>query len=144
MLQIFYGHFDQVMQGHSCKAYPTQVEYGVRKPSTDQNAVCCRALTLGLLISAFEPLGDCFPRLSASTVHHSVSKVYETLTSIKLHEWKEVPRNSGYSTRSHKHCDFTYEMNRQLDEAYEAIESPVLDSHVLHMKKQWAKGNTEA
>lgn len=46
--------------------------------------------------------------------------------------------------KRHSKCDFTPVMKLQLDIVYKTIESPVLEPQVLHMDKQWAKGNTEA
>lgn len=42
----------------------------------------------------------------------------------------------------HRICNMTAEMKKALVEVYEGAASPVLDSHVLHLQKQWAKGRT--
>jgi hypothetical protein len=141
MLDIFYTYFDQVVQGNACEARPPRPQPGLFGNSlkSDQNADCCHALTLGLLINGFAPLGNCYLRVRATEVHTSPMGVYLTLSKIKFHSWREPVSDDE---KNHTICNFMTEMRAKLDEAYQAMASPVLESHILHMKKQWAKGRT--
>jgi hypothetical protein len=144
LLAIFYEYVDRVIQGHSCKAYPGRRDYQGRfQKSENQNAICCRSLTLGLLMTGFESLGDCYAKPVASSINCSVSKLYQVLKAIKLQIWEDkAPLDYRSSRRTHTQCDFTSEMMTKLDDVYNAVGSPVTDTHIRHLEKQHAKGRT--
>jgi hypothetical protein len=126
MLNIFYTLLDDVEQGRSCKITNTN----------KKNRDGCHALTLGFLIRGFKVLGHCVLRLEASSFHQSVSTVYDALSKIEVYTWPD----DVYGWNAHALCDFRKDMRSKLTEVYINIKSPVVDSHRVHMEKQWVKG----
>jgi hypothetical protein len=126
LLTIFYDFLDKVEQELSCKLTNANKE----------NRDCCHALTLGLLIRGFKVLGQCILRPQASSICKSIADVYSVLAEMEIYTWPDAQ----YGSEDHASCDFRKELGPKLDVVYLKIKSPVLDSHRLHMAKQWTKG----
>jgi hypothetical protein len=148
MVMAFYHYYTMVTQGENCKI----------STATSPNADCCNALTLGLLTRGFLPLGKCSLEPMAEDIHCSVMYVYKVLTNIKLYNWtgsastktEPTTRASSYSYNSHNNdaqehvaCNLQPLLVKKVTDARQSIPSPVLESHRIHMRKQWNKGNPE-
>jgi hypothetical protein len=126
---IYYAVFEKAEQGLSC----------MFADANEKNKECCHALTLGLLIRGFSPFGQCVLRPSASRIFQSLSEFHLALSAVKVFTWPDEKYGEG----SHEGCNFGPQLVADLKAAYDSTKSLVLDSHRLHMKVQWMKGEPE-
>lgn len=119
---------------------------GIHRPSKEwgrhpKTAVCterasgeaCDALVYGSLVLGLVSKG-LYPRASAEAANVSVDALRDHILSIKIkHYPTESPRYG--SVPQHEHCggkDFSEKVAKVLADP----KSPVLDSHLVHMKAQ--------
>lgn len=139
-LEVFFKYLDLIKRGKTCTVRPSHQALipVVTKSRPEKFAESCNALALGLFINGFKPFGDCCsPR--STNMPCSIAVLYCALTHIGPCVYREP---ASEDERNHASCDLTVAMNKDLEKIYLNIESPVLDSHVLHLQKQWAKGRT--
>lgn len=136
-LNVFYKFFDRVKAGNTCKSRVTG--FALFGSPQRKHLDSCNALALGSLIRAFERFGECYSGRPTSLTD-SISTVHWALATVGQCAYFEP---AGEDQKEHWRCDLTVDMKKELEEVYKAIKSPVLDSHILHLRKQWAKGRTE-
>ncbi|QDS73117.1 hypothetical protein FKW77_001062 [Venturia effusa] len=144
MLNIFYKYIDRIKTGDTCKVRPTLslLSSQARTPEDRKRALLCNNITLGSFVDAFKPFGVCYPstHVKASDIFVSIAEFHRALTKIARHEWREP---AGIDERNHDVCDLGADMKKELDEeAYWNTKPLILESHILHLQKQWAKGRT--
>ncbi|KAE9962923.1 hypothetical protein EG328_011923 [Venturia inaequalis] len=136
-LNVFYTIFDRIKAGNTCKSRVTG--FALFGSPQRKHLDSCNALALGSLIRAFERFGECYSGRPTSLTD-SISTVHWALATVGQCAYFEP---AGEDQKEHWRCDLTVDMKKELEEVYKAVKSPVLDSHILHLRKQWAKGRTE-
>jgi hypothetical protein len=99
----------------------------------------CQAFLAGQLLLASYQLGNFPTRAQASDIFVSVATFYLQLGGVNLKSYVE----DSPSRQRHDRCNRGGKMLKELASVYADLPSVVLDSHCVHMKEQWKKGNPD-
>lgn len=97
---------------------------------------------MGQLILGSMELSEWHVRPRASDLCSSASDIHDILEAIKLRTYEET-HDFGGSRRDHEKRNTGNKMLGKIDAIFDKIPSPVLESHRVHIKVQWNKGNPD-